>query len=163
MKSNRLSFIAVLLSAIFYGLGLYFPLFVTSKGIYIIKFSTQYIRLFDSVKLFYQHHDYLLAGIIFVFTIILPIVKYLDLFNRIFNAIHLSEKVSHFLHKIDKWSMIDVFLVALLLLNFKMDSSFISMKLKIGTTFIALSVIFRMIGTELLSNYEKNIIGKRKE
>ncbi len=163
MKKNIPAFIAVFLSAVFYGLGLYFPLFYTSKGILSFRFSTDYIRLFDSVKIFYQHHDFLLAGIIFFFAIVLPIVKYLDLFNRILYVVPISEKSSHFLHKIDKWSMIDVFLVALLLLNFKMDSSFIEMKLKAGTTYIALSVIFRMIGSELLSNYEKKNINKRKE
>lgn len=159
MKKNLYSFIAVTLSAVFYGLGLYFPLFVTSKGVWGVKFSTEYIRLFDSVKIFYEHNDYLLAGIIFIFTIVLPIVKYLDLFNRILNVVPLSEKSSHFLHKIDKWSMIDVFLVALLLLNIKMDLSLIEMKLKAGTTYIALSVIFRMIGSELLnSKYKIRIV-----
>ena len=153
MRTRKiLALITLSMSAVFYALGLYFPLLATKKQILGIVLTYKDVRLFDSVKMFYEHQDYLLAGIIFIFTIVLPIIKYFDLFNRLLNWIHFPPKVSHFLHKIDKWSMIDVFLVALLLLNFKMDSNIIVMRLKMGTTFIALSVVFRMIAAELLTN-----------
>jgi uncharacterized paraquat-inducible protein A len=61
-----------------------------------------------------------------------------------------TQKKTSFLSKLDKWSMIDVFLVALLLLNFKMDSNVIVMKLKTGTQFIAISVILRMITASII-------------
>ena len=51
-----------------------------------------------------------------------------------------------------------VFLVAILLVNFKMDSSIIIMKVKIGTTFIAISVILRMLSSSMINN-EKNVSG----
>ena len=151
MQTRKIfALITLSISAAFYGLGLYFPLLATKKQIMGIVLTYKDVRLFDSVKMFYQHQDYLLAGIIFIFTIVLPVIKYFDLFNRLLNWIHFSKKISHFLHKIDKWSMIDVFLVALLLLNFKMDSNIIVMRLQLGTTFIAISVIFRMLAAELL-------------
>jgi len=56
--------------------------------------------------------------------------------------------------------MLDVFLVALLLLNFKMDSNIIVMKLKIGTNFIALAVILRMLSSYLI---DKHIINLREQ
>lgn len=148
-------FLVLFLSSTFYALGLYFPILSTKKQIFNIVLSYQDVRLFDSVKMFYKDNDFLLAAIIFIFTIILPIVKYLDLYNRIFHFINFSKKATNLLHKIDKWSMIDVFLVALLLLNFKMDSNLIVMRLKIGTTFIALSVILRMISSEIIDSTGK--------
>jgi len=158
MKRKSIVFIILVSSTIFYFLGLYFPILSTKKQILGIVLSYQDIRLFDSVKMFYKDNDFLLASIIFIFTIILPIVKYLDLFNRIFVFIKFSKKVTNILHKIDKWSMIDVFLVALLLLNFKIDSNIIVMKLKMGTTFIALSVILRMLSSEIIDYFEKNSV-----
>ncbi|MFC2119359.1 paraquat-inducible protein A, partial [Bacteroidota bacterium] len=71
--------------------------------------------------------------------------------NRVFNFVKFSKKTILILHSIDKWSMLDVFLVALLLLNFKMDSNIIVMKLKIGTTFIAVSVILRMLSSHFIN------------
>ncbi len=129
----------------FFALGLYFPILATKHQ--ILGFTLEYkeIRLTDSIKMFYESSEYLLAGIILVFTIFLPIVKYIELSVRI-----KSEKKSTFLSKIDKWSMIDVFLVAIILLNFKMDSNVIVMKLKIGTQFIAISVLLRMMAASLI-------------
>jgi len=67
----------------------------------------------------------------------------------------LNKKSNNKLRHLDKWNMLDVFLVALLLLNFKMNSNFIVMQLKIGTTFIALAVIFRILTISLVANNEK--------
>ena len=116
-----------------------------------IVLKYQEVKLFDSVKMFYESNNYILAAIIFLFTIVLPIIKFLELLNRNLTLFKTSDKVSHILHLLDKWSMLDVFLVALLLLNFKMDSNIIVMKLQIGTTFIALSIITRMFATALMS------------
>ena len=47
--------------------------------------------------------------------------------------------------------MLDVFLVALLLLNFKMNDAFIVMKLEVGTIFIALAVLTRILSIYILT------------
>jgi len=100
--------------------------------------------------LFYENDDYFLSIIILLFTIVLPIIKFFELLNRKYEFLKLKKKVSNFLHSIDKWSMLDVFLIAILLVNFKMDSSIIIMQVKIGTTFIAVSVILRMLSSAII-------------
>ena len=45
---------------------------------------------------------------------------------------------------INKWSMLDVFIVAVLILNMKFDSSIIVSKLEIGTTLFAISILLLM-------------------
>lgn len=145
MLNKRISTFLLLSSALFFALGLYFPILATKHQVLGFTLDYKEIRLIDSVVIFYESSDYLLAIIIFIFTIILPLIKYLELTLRI-----KSQKKSTILGKLDKWSMIDVFLVALLLLNFKMDSNVIVMKLKIGTQFIALSVILRMVTASII-------------
>lgn len=151
-KSRGLALAVLVVSFLFYILGLSFPLLATKSKVFSFVLEYTEVKLFDSVELFFKEGDYLLALIIFVFTFLFPIVKYVTLCLEIGKLKLLSANAMHLLHKLDKWSMIDVFLVALLLLNFKMNSSFIVMDIKVGTHFIALSVVFRMLAVFLVSN-----------
>ena len=132
--------VTLVLSIAFFCLGVYFPLLSTKTKILGINWSYQAMNLFDTIRMFFQNKEYFLASVILTFTFILPIVEYVNLIFR-----KLFHKRGKFLQHLDKWNMLDVFLVALLLLNFKMNSNFIVMELKVGTTFIALAVIFRIL------------------
>jgi uncharacterized paraquat-inducible protein A len=142
--------IALLFSITFFVLGLCFPLLSTKQQILGIVLDYKEMNLFDSIVLFVQDKEFLLAAIILIFTFLFPVFKYIDLIIRV-----LKRKTPKSLPHLDKWNMLDVFLVALLLLNFKMNSNIIVMQLKIGTTFIALSVIFRILTIQLITNNKK--------
>ncbi len=157
MKSNIIILLVLAASITFFILGLTYPILSTKKQILGLVLKYQEIKLFDSVKMFYDSREFLLAGIIFIFTIILPIVKFLEIINRVFSVIKISRKTNHVLHLLDKWSMLDVFLIALLLLNFKMNSNIIVMQLKVGTVFIAISIIARMLTTMLIDIKNREI------
>jgi uncharacterized paraquat-inducible protein A len=148
MRSKVFSLTVIwFISVISYVLGLYFPLISTRSQLLGITINSQSIRLFDSINLFYNNNEFFLAFIIFSFTIVLPIVKYIEIIIRLFSPNIICGFFSKILHLLDKWSMLDVFIVALLLLNFKMNSSIIVMKLMIGTTFLAISIVLRMLVT----------------
>lgn len=135
----------LVLSIVFFAMGLYFPILGAKQQMFGVVLSYEDMRLLDSVRFFYEGRAYILAVIIVFFTVIFPIVKYLELINRAIGVLPVSEKAQLALEKLDKWSMLDVFLVALVLMNYKMDSSVVAMKLKAGTTFIGLSVVLRMV------------------
>ena len=105
-----------------------------------IPLKSQEITLFDSIRMFWSDGEYLVSVIIFCFTFLLPSLKYVELGLKI-----CTTKKYKALKEIDKWNMIDVFLVALLLLNLKMNSSFIVMQLEMGTNYIALAVLTRIL------------------
>ena len=150
-ETKKVTGIATLtLSIVFFGLGIYFPLLSTHKQL-IFKFSYQEINIFQSIVMFFESKEYFLGSVILVFTVVIPVIEYIRL---IFITI-LNKKSSNKLRYLDKWNMLDVFLVALLLLNFKMNSNFLVMQLKIGTTFIALAVIFRILTISLVTNNVK--------
>jgi uncharacterized paraquat-inducible protein A len=144
--SKILGIIALILSIVFFALGMYFPLLSTHTQI-IWKFGYEEITVLKSVRMFFEGKEYLLAIVILLFTFLMPVVEFTALIARIFR-----NNTNRFLQHLDKWNMLDVFLVALLLLNFKMQSNILVMQLKIGTTFIALSVIFRIFTITLLNN-----------
>ncbi|MCD4735080.1 MAG: paraquat-inducible protein A [Bacteroidales bacterium] len=138
----------------FFVLGLIFPIISTKKHIFGITLSSGDIRLLDSVRIFYAESEYLLAFVILFFTVIFPCFKYVELLNRKVRIFRPGKRISGFLQKLDKWSMLDVFIVALLILNFKMDSRIIVMKIKIGTNFLVISIVLRMIAAYF---FRKNI------
>jgi len=146
---RKLGVVTLILSILFFGLGMYFPLLSTHKQM-IFRFNYQEMTIIQSILMFYEDKEYFLAGIILVFTIIVPVFEYIRLI-----FISLSKKEGSCMIHLDKWNMLDVFLVALLILNFKMNSNFIVMQLKIGTTFIALAVIFRILTIALLTKKQK--------
>lgn len=152
LKQQQLPFILLTISIAFYVLGIIFPIMATKSNVLGLVLNYTEVKLFDSIQLFWQENDYLLAIIILVFTFVFPILKYLTLCLELLKPNLMSAKTTQLLHKLDKWSMIDVFLVALLLLNFKLNSSFIIMDIKIGTHFIALSVIFRMLTVHFIKS-----------
>lgn len=151
MKNKIFILTLLSVSIMFYILGLTFPILSTKQQILGVVLKYEEIRLYDSVRMFYQDGDYFLAILIFLFTIVLPVLKFLELINKIFRMIQNSKITSQIFTFLDKWSMLDVFLVALLLLNFKMNSDIMVMQLKAGTIFIALSIFLRILSNYLLT------------
>ena len=137
-------------SIAFYVLGLTYPLMSTKYQVWGIQLKHQEVTLFDSVRMFWDSGEYLVASIILVFTFILPILKYIELALRLGTGRQFLK-----LQSVDKWNMIDVFLVAMLLLNFKMNSRFIVMQLELGTNFIALAVLTRLATILLVDGFGK--------
>lgn len=147
--------ILLLASIAFFVLGLTFPILHTKKHIIGFTISSDDVWLYTSIEYFFKAGEYLLGAIILVFTIIFPIFKYIDLSNRLLKIVKIGPKVSKFLAYTDKWSMLDVFIVALLIMNYKMDSSLVSMSIRIGTTFFAASILLRMVVSEMLKKTDK--------
>lgn len=157
MFRNRTPIILLSFSILFFVLGLWYPILSTKQEILGFVLDYKEVRLFDSVKMFFENDEYFLALIILIFTIVLPIIKFIELLNRNLNVVVIPKIVSKILHIQDKWSMLDVFLVAILLVNFKMDSSIIIMKIQIGTTFIVISVMLRMLSCSIVEFYRVNL------
>ena len=149
-KLDLFAAMALTASAIFYIMGLVYPIIFSKTSILGFTLEEEYMRLTDSIKFFWEQEDIFLAMVILVFTIVFPIVKYLDLSVRLVAPNLLPRKLVTILKDLDKWSMLDVFLVALLILNFKFDTSMVKMELEVGTTFIALSVVLRMVASYLI-------------
>jgi uncharacterized paraquat-inducible protein A len=148
MKSRKIiSIITLTLSILFFAMGVYFPLLSTKQQILGVVLKYREVNLFDSIVMFFEDKEYLLAAVILVFTFIFPVFKYIELVVRT-----ILNKTNNVMQHLDKWNMLDVFLIALLLLNFKMNSNIIVMQLMTGTTYIALAVIFRILTISLIAN-----------
>lgn len=128
-------------------MGMYWPIMATKTSVSFLVLDYESLRIIDTVVLFWKSQDYSLALIIFVFAILLPSLKYADLLGRIVPS--WQKLLLRIPHLPDKWSMLDVFLVALVIINFKISTSFISVEVGPGVTWFAASIVFRMVLTYL--------------
>ena len=119
-------------------MGLTYPLFMSEKFFY---FDSTF-DFFNSLQLFWELKEYFLFFIVLIFTLVFPATKYVFL---ILNRLLDKQWMAALLSKITKWSMLDVFVVAVMLLAFKMDSGIIQFKIEVGTYYIAVSVLLSLL------------------
>jgi paraquat-inducible protein A len=101
-----------------------------------------------------HHHAYGIAGIVFVASIVIPIGKFLAIAYLAISVQQNSTLNMHQRHKlfdavefIGRWSMIDVFVVAILSALVQLDS-LASINPGIAAISFALSVVFTMISAQ---------------
>lgn len=147
-KPDRKNIAWLLLGAslLFFGMGFLFPLLQSGWGIGPVVLQRDYIYLHSSFRFFFDKGEPFIGLVLLFFTIIFPGLKYLFLFFTLSGRKmprHL--RVSTALEIINKWAMLDVFVVAVLILNMKFDSVIIISKLEHGTTLFAISIVLMMI------------------
>ena len=140
---------ALIISMVCFVLGLVYPILMAKTTLLGFNISAESIYLTETIRHFYESGDWFMVAIIGITTLVFPIFKYLDMVNRILCIIPVNEFYEKVMAQLDKWSMIEVFVIALVILSVKTNSSFMSMSVKSGVYFLAASVIIRM----LISSY----------
>lgn len=147
-------------SLVFFALGFRYPLLESGFGIGPFTFEHDYIYLGSSFNYFFSKGEIFIGIILLTFTIVLPVLKYililLTLTGRHFGRFGVVMEI------IQKWAMLDVFVVAVLILNLKFDSTIIISRLGSGTSLFALSVILLMCCSLLLKQKQAPAAEKNK-
>lgn len=130
-----------------YLIGIHLPLF-ESRKFWIFEDE---VSLMQSITAFLSGGDIFLGVIVLLFTLVFPVIKFLYMFWGVL-AIPSPAilRVNKILGHLGKYSMLDVFIVALLLLNMKFDSSILDMQLRSGVVFFSISIILTMVVSSLL-------------
>lgn len=106
------------------------------------------VSLIDSVTAFFQSGERFLGVIIITFTLVFPMVKFIYMFwGLLAPPTPLSTRISKILSVLGKYSMLDVFVVALLILNLKFHSDILDMQVRSGAILFGISIILNMIVT----------------
>ncbi len=102
-----------------------------------------------SIDKLYTKGDTIVASVIALFSVIIPALKVLSLiFITLFVDTALAQKIVWFFRSIGKWSMVDVFVVALFLVFLTTNSSSVSRaEIEIGYYLFLAYVILSMITT----------------
>jgi paraquat-inducible protein A len=140
-----ISIIILIASLFFFVLGFMYPLLQTGFRIGPFTIKSDYVYIFTSFRYFFDKGEFFIGILLLFFTIIFPVIKYLFLFLTLFGKkMPGNVVIATGLEIINKWSMLDVFVVAVLILNMKFDSTIIISKLEIGTTLFAISILLLM-------------------
>jgi paraquat-inducible protein A len=157
--------VVLLLSLFFFILGLTHPILETGLGLLkgLVTINHEYIYLSGAFRYFINKGDAFIGILLLVFTIIMPLLKYTFLTLAIFNIRFKNRKFFLILlDVINKWSMLDVFVVALIILNMKFDSLVVISNLKAGTTYFSISVVLLMI-CSFLMKYQQTTTDEKGE
>jgi len=152
---GRLIGLVYLISAVFFVLGLTNP--IMGRDI-LLGLERSDIYLLDSVRYFFEEGEWFLGIMLCLFTFIVPIFKYVTVGVVL---IGLKEKISKTLMNglefINKWAMLDVFIVALVVMNMKFETAIIDTFLMRGTTYFAVSVLLLMFCSKFLVHRDRKL------
>jgi len=142
----------IALSCILLGVGLSLPLVNVEKMIF---WKNEY-SVFTGVVGLVQQGEYVLAAILFFFSMVFPITKLVALW--LIWAVKLSDprrsKVLTWLGALGKWSMLDVFIVAILIVAVKLKP-LATVEPKIGVYLFGLAILCSMITTAHIERLAK--------
>lgn len=141
---------ALCLSVLFFINGILLPLFSTTTEFIGLVMGHTKVNLFSSIEFMWGRADYFLAILIALFTFVLPVIKYLDLFAKYLSLNLWPKAVSKILDALDKWSMLDVFIVAQIIVVFKFSTKFVEIDLESGTICLTVSIFLRMIAGQFI-------------
>ena len=146
--SNReLTFVNALLlaAALAFVFGIFAPMLTLQKLVFI----TNTFSLYSGVVALFREGQWVLCLIIFGFSIVLPGMKIAVLFsiwNRSGSFSDSETKLFHWLSLLNKWSMLDVFVVAVLLASVKLGA-LASVEVHAGLYAFAVAVVLIMLVT----------------
>ena len=144
--SKPVALLLLFTSLLFFIMGFLFPLLQSGYGIGPLVLKRDYVYLHTSFRFFFDKGEPFIGLILLFFTIIFPVLKYIFLFVNLFGRkLPNHRNMNTLLEIINKWAMLDVFVVAVLILNMKFDSTIIVSKLEHGTTLFAISIVLMML------------------
>ena len=103
------------LSFIFFSISIYLPI-IKIKTVFIISKD---ISILQSVFILFDAGLYFLSILILIFSTIFPIIKYIYLFNFIFEINYFKKYM--LMNFISNWSMTDVFVISLIISIYKVS------------------------------------------
>lgn len=117
---------------------------LTLQKLYFIENT---ISLISTIETLYNENDWLLFTVITIFSLCIPVVKIVSLImitNIDFEPGSFLDKTLSVIETLGKWSMLDVFVVALLLVSVKLGA-LAKVEVHYGLYIFALSVILTLI------------------
>jgi paraquat-inducible protein A len=145
-------------AVIFFGLGLYYPIMKTKI---LFGFQQDSSYLVGTISYFFREQEYFLGVLLLLFSFILPILKFILIGLSLMNwTTEIQQRLIHWLNSVNKWAMLDVFVVALVIVNIKTGNGLIKTQLEVGTTFFGIAIVCLMLCTQILAKQPKKIVIK---
>ncbi len=125
-QEQQLIFALLLISTVALTVGLFAPI-ITISGHSELPVLGEVVVLFQSkaivttIETVWRSGNYMVGSALFLFSVLIPLLKTLAMSLTLFPGTTFSKSVAKAIKRIGKWSMADVFVVALLLTYFTLD------------------------------------------
>ncbi len=118
-----------------------------------VTLSYESKSIYTTITKLFTQHNYLIALLVLLFSVMIPLLKALVLIGYgFFKESGIAKQSVVWIEKIGKWSMADVFIVALLVVLFSTRQDIhTSLKVEVGLYFFAGYVMLSMLGSTLLA------------
>jgi len=139
-----------------YLMGIFLPAFRIRK----LYFFKDDVTIVKSIWLLFEHGELFLSGVILIFSILFPLVKYGMLLIAIFHREkEKGARLANAVSALSKWAMLDVYVIALFVMTYKMGGGIIAIKVKTGTLFFTVSVLTSIAASKL---FPKLLLEKKR-
>ncbi len=124
-----------------------------------VTLSFESKTILGTIAKMYHDKNYLIAFLVLLFSVLIPFLKSVVLLlYGFFKESGLGKNLISFIDKIGKWSMADVFIVAILVVFFSTKQDIhTSIKLEVGLYFFIGYVLLSMLGSSLLGKGKKEL------
>lgn len=114
-----------------------------------VVFKYEAKSIYSTVTSLFSHGNFIIAGLISVFSILTPLLKISVVSMTLFNVKQSLHKRAHdLIHLLGKWSMADVFVVAILLSIFALDTQeFTRAEAELGIYFFSAYCLLSLLVT----------------
>lgn len=147
---------ALALSFLLLLLGLSLPLMDAQAGILWTKWKSSY-SVWAGVVALWDQHEHLLAIVVFFFSMVFPFIKLGSL--AVIWFVRLAEedraKILHWLGLLGKWSMLDVFAVAILIVLVKLGP-LASVQPRSGVYFFCAAILASMLSSMYIDHLARS-------
>ena len=135
--------------------GIFLPILTITKLLVVSNEVSILTGLYQLI----EEQQYFIFVVIFSFSIVLPILKLYYLF--LLSATKAVEdqaysKYLHLMHRYGRWSMLDVFVIAILIMTVKLGA-LASVQIEPGMYYFTAAVILLMIITSVMVNLESKL------
>ena len=162
MSNNKSNFYFLLtVSFLAFLGGLYYPLFTASGAVLGFEISQEQVTFLESIKILERQQYKELAMLLYAFVIILPAIKFFTILLNINGIKVFSSKFNDFLLSLQKYAMVDVFVISLIAIASKSNPMF-SIKLEVGTYALIASVVSGIILSLWIMSDSKYSQAKKK-
>jgi len=147
---RAVAIICLMASIALFVFGLFLPIMTVRKG-FLLFHSTQIYSIVATVEALWVNRDVALMGIVVGFSIVFPLWKYWVCLRFLFGNLRpeAARRLLHALRLLGKWSMLDVFVIAMLIVIIKVNG-LVEVRSSIGLYYFGGSVITSMLLTSLL-------------
>lgn len=154
-KTAKIIQLLLVMTLLLFVAGVSLPILTITK---LLVVSNEVSILTGLLQLF-EEQQYLIFIVIFLFSLVLPLLKLYYLFLLSAKKIVENQTYSkylHLMHRYGRWSMLDVFVIAILIMTVKLGA-LASVEIESGMYFFTAAVLLLMMITSVMVKLESKL------